>query len=444
MISGFRLAMMLRRSADRRAGLIGAGAYTLVTALLLVTLGGASAFLQWHDADAGQYQVMAGLALVLLVVPLLYLGAAAARLSARAQDRRLSTLRLVGATGRQVAGVTVVGAGMEALIGALAGAGVAAALMPAVALIRFRGAPLGAAVWMPWWAVGAVVVVVTLLGAVSAAAGLRRVVLSPLGVRIRTVRPVPSWARVAIGLGLVVVGYCVTQMLGSLGQLLGQAGVILAILGVFVLGLVAVNAAGPWVVRMWGAARSRKARTADALLAARSILDDPAATWRQVSGAAMAGFVAVVGGAGAAIMNVGSDEDDPQLAMLGTDVRTGVLVTLIIAFVGVACTTAVSQAATVLDREELAGALGAMGMPRSLMGRARVKALMGPLVLVLMVSVAASTVLVFPLAGMAAIVSPLTVLAVLVVCVAGVIAVRGAAVVAGRIDAGRTRLPVGV
>ena len=44
------------------------------------------------------YQALAVIALVLLVVPLVSLGGAAARLSARRRDDRLATLRLLGAT----------------------------------------------------------------------------------------------------------------------------------------------------------------------------------------------------------------------------------------------------------------------------------------------------------------------------------------------------------
>jgi len=442
-----RLTLLLRRSGDRRAALVGAGSYALVTLLLLVTLGGGHAFLQWHDADAGSYQFLAGMALVLLVVPLLYLGAAAARLSARAQDRRLSTLRLVGATGRQVAAVTVLGAALEAGAGALAGTVTGTALLPLVSLVHFRGAALGGAVWLPWYGFLGVVLAVTALGALAATAGLRSVVLSPLGVRTRAVHPVPSWARVVVGLGLVVLGVIVTQSMHTVAQVAGTAGAILSVLGVMMLGLVALNALGPWVVRRWGLSRLRRATTAESLLAARSVLDDPAAVWRQVSGAAMAGFVAVVGGVGAALMSTsGGGVQDPFLVQLGVDVRTGVFLTLIIAFTGVVCTTAVSQAATVLDREELTEALGAMGTPPSLLQRARVNALMGPLVLVLLVAVIASALLVFPLAGFAAIVSPITLLAVAALCFGGVMAVRGAAAAAGRIgtQASRSDARVGV
>lgn len=439
-----RLTWLLRRATDRRASLIGAGAYALVTALLLVTLGGGWAFMQWQGEEAGLYQMLAGLALVLLVVPLAYLGAAAARLSARAQDRRLSTLRLVGATGPQVGGVTVLGAGAEALVGALAGALLASAATPLVGLIRFRGEALGAQLWLPWWVEALVIVGVVVLACASAMGGLRRVLVTPLGVRTRQVAKVPSWVRVVAALALVIGGSAAANASSAVGQAFGTAGVIVMVLGVFFGGLIAVNAIGPWVLRVWGTGRVRRASTPQALLAARTVLDDPAATWRQVSGAAMAGFVAVVGGAGAAMMSMVSSSASESEALIAADILTGVIVTLVIAFVGVVCTTLVAQAATVLDREELTGALETMGVPPEFSAQARVGALMRPLIIVMVLAIVSSAALLFPLVGLSIIMGPLTIAIVLLVCVGGVLAVRGAASLAGRVSQGGARIPAGV
>jgi hypothetical protein len=403
-----------------------------VTALVALTIAGVHSFQRWHDAVGGMFQGLAWLALVLLVVPLAYLGAAAARLSARAQDRRLSTLRLVGATGGQVAGVTVIGAVMEAALGAVAGLALGAALAPLVGLIHFRGAPIGTAIWMPWWMASLVAVGVLVVAAVSAVAGLRRVLVTPLGVRTRAAKPVPGWIRLLLAVGLIVLGAMVASSTQVVGQVAGMIGVILSVLGVFVGGLVALNAVGPWVLARWARRRLRTARDARGLLAARTVLDDVAATWRQVSGAAMAGFVAVVGGAGAAMSQSMADGPSGD-TISGTDIRTGVLVTLVIAFAGVACTTLVSQAATVLDREELTHSLNMMGVPPELPDRARMSALMGPLVLTLLVAVICSGALLFPLVGMGMIMAPVSCLVVAAVCVAGVFAVKAAALVAGRV-----------
>ncbi|BDZ38455.1 hypothetical protein [Microbacterium suwonense] len=91
------LALLLRPSRDQLAVIaLPAIAFALVTTLLLAVIGGAQKFWTWTDADAGLYQALAAIALVLLVVPLATLGGAAARLSARRRDERLSTLRLLG------------------------------------------------------------------------------------------------------------------------------------------------------------------------------------------------------------------------------------------------------------------------------------------------------------------------------------------------------------
>ena len=58
-------------------------AFAVVSALVLTVVGGAQAFWQWTDEYALTYQILAAVALVLLVLPLAALGGAAARLSAR-------------------------------------------------------------------------------------------------------------------------------------------------------------------------------------------------------------------------------------------------------------------------------------------------------------------------------------------------------------------------
>jgi hypothetical protein len=272
---------------------------------------------------------------------------------------------------------------------------------------------------------------VVTVAAVSALTGLRRVLVTPLGVRTRAAKPVPGWMRLMLAVALIVLGMMVMSARSLLGDIAGMLGVVVAVLGVFVGGLVALNAMGPWVLARWARHRLRTATDARGLLAARTVLDDVAATWRQVSGAAMAGFVAVVGGAGAA-MSQGMSGGPADEVVSGTDIRTGVMVTLVIAFVGVACTTLVSQAATVLDREELTHSLNMMGVPPEIPNRARMSALMGPLVLTLLVAVVCSGAVLFPLVGISLITAPLSCLVVAAVCVAGVLAVKGAAIVAGK------------
>src|SRR4051794_159515 len=96
-MNGNVLALLLRPTRGQLAvSALPAIAFAIVAALVLGVIGGAQKFWSWSDPDGGLYQVLAAIALVLLVVPLATLGGAAARLAARRRDERLSTLRLLG------------------------------------------------------------------------------------------------------------------------------------------------------------------------------------------------------------------------------------------------------------------------------------------------------------------------------------------------------------
>src|SRR5690606_38957307 len=112
---------MLGRPAKSRLApqLLTACAYAMVSAILLIVLGGAYSFTSFSLEAQSMYLPLAAFAVVLLVVPLLVLGSAAARLSARSNDRALSSLRLLGATGGQISSVAVLQAAGTALAGAL-------------------------------------------------------------------------------------------------------------------------------------------------------------------------------------------------------------------------------------------------------------------------------------------------------------------------------------
>ncbi len=136
-------------------------------------LGGASALLAW-------------VATVLLVVPLLTVGGAAARLGALRRNERLATLRLLGATPREVVALTLVETATQGLVGAALGTVLYGALLPVWTSIPFLGRPFTAReLWVGPAALALVWVAVPLLAAVSGVVMLRGVVVSPLGVTRR-------------------------------------------------------------------------------------------------------------------------------------------------------------------------------------------------------------------------------------------------------------------
>ncbi len=150
---------------------------------------------------------------------------------------------------------------------------------------------------------------------------------------------------------------------------------------------------------------ARHARTAAQLVAGRELAAHAGPAWRRVSGMALVSFIAVVAGCGLSIADVASDAGP-----LMSDIRTGVLVTLGIAFVLLACAVGVTQAASVLEERELIVGLDRLGIPDAELRRARRITVMVPLRWASVGGAALGLMLAFPIVGISLIVAPLSVL----------------------------------
>ncbi len=134
------------------------------------------------------------------------------------------------------------------------------------------------------------VLAVCVLAAASAALGLRKVVVTPLGVRTRQTADGAHWVRGLIAAVVVVVGVvAMGGMLSSFGAFI----VIIAVMGgCFGLALLALNLMGPWILRLRASSQLKRAKRPEQLLAARTVLESPKELWRQVGGGvAMTSFV---------------------------------------------------------------------------------------------------------------------------------------------------------
>lgn len=414
------LALLLRPAPGQGAVLaLPVVAFGIVSTLVLTVIGGAQSFWGWTDSYAPVYQALAAIALVLLVVPLLSLGGAAARLSARRRDERLSTLRLLGVSPGGVAVATVVESVLVAGVGAVGGVAGHLALSPLIGLIPFRGVPLGwSAVVLPPLLIIGVVGAVLALAAVSAVIGLRRVVISPLGVRMRITTPGPHWIRAVIGAAVLLTAFAVVKVFPSIGDIVTTIAVVALL---FAGALAVLNLIGPWVLKVTAARQLRRAERPDRLLAARMVLDAPRAAWSQVGGVAMASFMAVFAGTGVALMDVmGSADATPDDVNILTDMRTGLIITLIASFLMVAASVGVNQASEILDRRELHRSLHALGVPLETVDRARRRAIMSPLMITAVGSALCAAALVLPLVGIALVTAPLSLLTIASVVAAGI------------------------
>ncbi|HEY6799093.1 MAG TPA: FtsX-like permease family protein [Agromyces sp.] len=414
-----RVAWLLAKpgSAGLASSLLPVAAFGIVTALLLAVLGGAQSFWTWTDDIGVTYQALAVVALVLLVVPLASLGGAAARLSARRRDDRLATLRLLGATPAAVSSLAVIESAVLAVVGAVIGVVAYLALVPALALIPFRGEPLGIdGVLLGWPALVLVPVGVALLAVVSAVLGLRLVVISPLGVRTRQEAPKLHWLRALVAVIVVALAVGIIAVL----QVATSVIMILAMLGLAFGGALAVqNLVGPWVIRLVAQGQVKRAKAPARLLAARTVLESPKAAWRQVSGVAMTSFMAVFAGSGIAVLGSYGDVPDLESRLLFADIRTGILITVVGSFLMVACSVGVNQAAGILDRGDLYRSLEMLGMPTATMDAARRRAVMSPLRITAIGSALTAAVVMLPLTGITLIVAPLSLLVIAGVLAAG-------------------------
>lgn len=413
------LALLMRPAPGQSSALVlPAVAFTLVTALVLSVVGGAQAFWTWSDPEAMIYQALAAIALVLLVVPLANLGGAAARLSARRRDERLATLRLLGVSSGGVMTATVIESTAIAALGALVGVLGYLSLVPLIGMIPFRGAALGASAVLlsPANIVIAVGSVILLAGG-SAVMGLRQVIVSPLGVRMRTEVPKVHWIRAVLAVAFVAVAF------GFISVFPGTAGIVVTIVvlaAVFAGALAVLNLIGPWVLKVHAKQGLRRAERPARLLASRTVLDSPKAAWRQISGVAMASFIAVFAGTGVAVMSKVDGSESAENVMLADDIRTGLIITLIASFLMVAASVGVNQAAAVLDQRDLYRSLHFLGMPVEVVESARTRAVMSPLVLTAAGSALCAGVLIFPLIGIAVIIAPESLVTIIAIIALGI------------------------
>jgi hypothetical protein len=335
MIAVLRMLNRGRSRAERvRARLVAAGA--AVATFLVCT---AVSLADYQDEGGS----LTGLGLALLAVPVAGLVHQANRLASATRERRLAALRLAGATPGDVRRLGAFEGGLLALGGSLGGG--------ALYVVTHLAGPLPQ--------VPVVVVLVTLGGILSGARAGRHVVASPLGVtrRARVLGPrVRDLLLFAAGVGLFVLGGVVKgrfPLVGKYGSaVIMAAGLVLLLFG--------VTLAATWLIRAYARRTGRRARSAEALLAARLVEADPRAWARALSVVSLTVFFGA--GAGA------------QQAVVGySQAHALVDVALLVALVTSAVALVVHQAEELIDLRRSFTALAASGVPERALGAVLVR-----------------------------------------------------------------------
>jgi hypothetical protein len=276
--------------------------------------------LTYMPANAGIES--SGIDLILSVValgmltPVLIFIATATRLSAARREQRFAAMRLAGATRKQVSLLAAVESTAAAVLGVAAGFGIFFLLRTPVAGIPFFGEPFfpGQLSLSPA-DILAVAIGVPMAAVAAARLALRRVHISPLGVARRTT-PKPPRARRTLPLlaGLAELGFFAVRggqlSIGAETQVLGS-GFLLIIVGMVI--------AGPWLTMVVARVMARRTSRPSALIAARRLADDPRTAFRAVSGLVLALFITTV-----AVVAI-TTQDTKELTRFGSATEANVL-----------------------------------------------------------------------------------------------------------------------
>jgi FtsX-like permease family protein len=245
------------------------------------------------DVSIGASGIDLILSVVALAVlaPVLIFIATATRLSAARREQRFAAMRLAGATRRQISLVAATESTVAAIIGVAAGFGIFFLLRVPVAGIPFVAQPFfPAELSLSLPEVLAVAIGVPVAAAVAARMALHRVRISPLGVARRvTPKPPRAWRLVPLLAGLAELGFWTVH--GHPASIPGQ---VQAFTSSFVLIIIGLVVAGPWLTMTAARGMARWTSRPGTLLAARRLADDPRAAFRAVSGLVLALFITTV------------------------------------------------------------------------------------------------------------------------------------------------------
>ena len=232
--------------------------------------------------------ILAGGAVALLL-PVLILIATASRLSGARREERFAAMRLVGATPRQISVVSAVEAAVAAAAGVAVGFALFYVFRPLLYHVPFTGAPLAEGdLSLHWTDIVLAVIGVPVAAVVSARLALRRVQISPLGVKRRAASRPPRIVRIIP----LLAGIAVLAYFDAAGKPAAIGGQLLELLAGFALLVVGLVLAGPWFTTAGARLMANRASRPSTLIAGRRLLDNPKAAFRFISGLVIALFVA--------------------------------------------------------------------------------------------------------------------------------------------------------
>jgi FtsX-like permease family protein len=326
--------------------------------------------------------------LLLVALPILALAGQSIRFGSPARDRRLSAIRLAGATPKQAMLIATAETGASALLGSLAGLGAYLVLRS----VLDRREPDGR-LWLPTdvlppvLTIVLILLVVPVLAALAGAFLLRKVIITPLGVVRRTRARTPS---LLPGV-LIILGVFSPFVIRPFGGWLARRfGHDIGVTALYAIGTLLILAAilgvvvgTGWISHTTGRLLQRYGRRPAMLLAGRQLMADP---WNG-SRTLAALLAAVIVGAGVYgvraqfLIDAGADGDysSPRRDFYtGTFTLISLTVDLVMAVAAAGVLIALAEG--IVTRRRGYAALVATGVPRRTLGEAIAWQTLAPLV----------------------------------------------------------------
>lgn len=375
-------------------------ALSVSSGLLLTTLGGVWMFherVSRVDAITDMeglgwvYFSFAVIALALLIVPLLALGASASQLGANGRAKRLASLRLVGMTSSQVVGLSLLESILQSLIGFTIGLGLYLLTLPAWQAMEFTGMPIETGeMLLPWWGILLTLALQLVISTLATVFGLLRISISPLGVARKTMPKALRWWRVLVLIGAAVLMWIVAKNWDPQSSIHS----LLAVVGTVIIFIMGISIAGPLFLQTL-ARPLAQTRSVSRLVTARRIVSDPRAAWRAIAAISLMMLVSslLIFGNILIFDTDGHEAPTTESGFVFTeqvfqqDIYHGVLIALSFSLVLGAVSVLIHQTSDVIDRASESQALSWMGMPSRMFTISRIWQVLYPLTIMTVISV---------------------------------------------------------
>jgi putative ABC transport system permease protein len=236
------------------------------------------------------FQFILVIGAIAIMFPVIVLIGITSQLGAAARNDRFATLRLIGASPRQIAAMVGLETGFASTLGAIAGILLALAIRPMVATISIEGVGfLPSDLALTPFVLLTIVLAISIISTLSAIRSVLRLGISPLGAA-RQIKERPPTARRFLPLAFGLAGIALAPEAAKHGLIGGNAAGIIILAGFFLTagGLIM---AGPWLTFQASRILARRAQSPAGLISAKRILSEPSATFRVASGLVIAIFV---------------------------------------------------------------------------------------------------------------------------------------------------------